>query len=336
MSDDEDAVGEEIVSPEKKGKTKKGKSKTGEGTIPEKKSKKKKKDKEPLDAAATEENEDDDKKSPNKKKKKKKKDAGEDIEESVRSAADLVEPDAAGEDRTTPMQKKKKKTKVSSPDKATLDASKRSTNDNFLSPSKVKKFSPEYFESVLAETREKLDRKIKISSADRDKFLGACDNFYNAWYGKWENEQWLHQLEESNGSKDEMAEAQAHVDQSNAALPKLKNKCIKGALKIFDQLDEDKLESLEDKLVKGAIIAQSGAEELARFAEEGKENEKLIKKLFNDPELMRDMLRFGGPAKYKYGRYDDDDRSNISLVSYPSLHLPIHLFIHLILGTATP
>lgn len=174
-------------------------------------------------------------------------------------------------------------------------------DDMLMSPGKVKKYSAEYFHAVLTEVREKCDKKIKMKESDRDKFLDTCNNYYEAWYAKWENEQWLNQLIENKGDDAEIAEAQSYVDQSNEALPKLKNKCIKAALKIFDKLDEDKMETLEDKLVKGAIIAQETPEGLAAFANKSKENEKLIKRLFSDAELMRDMLRFGGAAKYQYG-----------------------------------
>jgi len=178
----------------------------------------------------------------------------------------------------------------------------RSIGGGLMSPGQVKKLSAGYFEATLEETREKLEKKIKIGKADRDKFLGTCEAYYNEWYADWENEEWLRKVEEKkNATQAELEEARANVAASKEVLPKSKSKCIKAALKVFNQLDEEKLESLEDKLVKGAIIAQAGPEELAKFTQEGKANEKLIKSLFNDPELMRDMLQFGGPAKYKYG-----------------------------------
>eukprot|EP00934_Nitzschia_sp_Nitz4_P003964 Nitzschia sp. Nitz4//scaffold141_size107518//90842//92902//NITZ4_004296-RA/size107518-processed-gene-0.119-mRNA-1//1//CDS//3329536348//3954//frame0 len=211
-----------------------------------------------------------------KKKKKKKKDNDVDVEE-----------DDSQEDAP--------QSPVQSPSKVDLDPSE------FMSPSKVKKYSADYFESMLAEIRDKCDKKIKIKSSDRDKFLDACHAYYECWGAKWENEQWLNQLLENNGSQEEIDEAQAYVDESAAAMPKLKTKCIKAALKVFDKIDEDKMDSLEDKLVKGAIVAQATPQYLADFAAQSKENEKLLKKLFGDAELMRDMLRFGGPTKYQYG-----------------------------------
>jgi hypothetical protein len=122
---------------------------------------------------------------------------------------------------------------------------------------------------------------------------------------------------EKNASQAEIDEAQAYVDESNESLPKMKRYAIRMALKIFDSLDEERMASLEDKLVKGAIIAQASPQKLAEFAAEGKENEKLIKRLFGRPKLMKDMLRFGGAVKYEYGKAmkiytecigeDDDD-----------------------------
>jgi hypothetical protein len=233
------------------------------------------------------------------KKKKKKKDPGADV---LDSSERSVETNLAALDLKTPPTKgKKKKSNLLSPQNALGNASDLSMGDTLLSPSKVTKFTSEYFEALLEETRGKLDKRIKIDSAERDKFCAACDVFYNTWYTKWESEQRLQELEESNASEAVIDEARTTVDEYDAGLRKAKKKCIKAALKIFGQLDGDKLDSLEDKLVKGAIIAQSGSKKLAKFAEEGKENEKLIKKLFNDPELMRDMLRFGGPIDYNYG-----------------------------------
>ena len=267
------------------------------------------------------------KKSPTKKKLKKPKNHGSAPSEEISDLDESGNVSLNESDLTTPYTKKKKATvRLTSPggkpplltlndSKRSMDAngsstayglsfhdSKRSIGGGLLSPGQVKKYSAEYFEAVLEETRGKLDKKIKINQADRDKFLGACEIFYNEWYGNWELEQSLQKLEgRNNADKEEVAEARARLDESNVVLPKMKKKCIKAAAQIFGQLDEEKLESLEDKLVKGAIIAQSGPDELAKFTEEGKENERLIKKLFNDPELMRDMLRFGGPTNYKYG-----------------------------------
>jgi hypothetical protein len=289
---------------------------TGEGEESPKKTKKKKKTKKDEDGG-------EEKTKKKKDKKKKKKDGAE-------SSDDELDLDAAGSDseHQSPKKKGKKKKKKDGNESADedMDLDAGSTNwadtpipddsellqspkpnkraslsDGLLSPSKMKKYSSEYFAAILNEVREKCEKKIKIKEAERDKFLEVCNTFYETWYGRFENEQWLNQLVESKGSQAEIDEAQSYVDQSNKALPKLKTKCIKAALKIFDHLDQDKMDTLEDKLVKGAIIAQAGAEELAKFTAEGRENEKLIKRLFGDAELMKDMLRFGGPAKYKYG-----------------------------------
>lgn len=222
----------------------------------------------------------------------------------------------------TPETTKKKKKKGSIDPSAYGAPSADSLLDAFSPAGKKKlseipKYSVEYFDAILAEVREKCDKKIKIKSKDRDAFLEACHHYYDAWYGKVENEQWLNDLLEKNASQAEIDEAQAYVDESNEALPKMKRYAIRMAMKIFDSLDEERMASLEDKLVKGAIIAQASPQKLAEFAAEGKENEKLIKSLFARPKLMKDMLRFGGAVKYEYGKAmkiytecigeDDDD-----------------------------
>ena len=58
---------------------------------------------------------------------------------------------------------------------------------------------------------------------------------------------------------------------------------------------------LEEKLVTGAIIAQATPAKLAEFASKSKTNEKLLKKLFGNAELMKEMLLHGGAVKYEYG-----------------------------------
>lgn len=204
--------------------------------------------------------------------------------------------------------KKKKKTKEegSSGDDDGYDSVEEATElgaslSNMVSPGAADKYSVEYFGSILENVRAKCEKKIKVKAEARDKFLDSCGKYYDAWYQKWENEQWLQQLTDQNAPDAEIEEAQAYVDESLQFLPKLKSKAIKAALKVFEKLDEEKMDSLEDDLVKAAIIAQASPEKLAAFVAASKENEKLMKRLFRDPELMRDMLRFGGASDYEYG-----------------------------------
>jgi hypothetical protein len=229
-------------------------------------------------------------KSPSKKKKKKKttEEGGDDIPETP-----LLSPES----------KKKKKKKAAAngdntPDDELLDVFSPSPKQKLTS---LPKYSVEYFEAILEEVKEKCEKKMKIKSKDREAFLEGCAGYYETWYNKFENEQWLVDLVEKDASKDEMEEAQKYVDESNAALPQHKNYCIRTALEIFQQLDEDRITALEDKLVKGAIVAQASPRKLAEFASQGKENEKILKQLFSRPKLMKRMLQFGGAAKYEYG-----------------------------------
>ena len=172
----------------------------------------------------------------------------------------------------------------------------------------VPKYSVEYFNTILEDVAEKCSKKIKFRQQDRDNFAKACSGYYETWMNNYENERWLDELlakQEKQGldsiDQDELKEAYQYVENSNDALPKHKRHCMHKALKLFEQIDEDKLDSLEDKLVKGAIVAQATPQKLAEFASQSKQNEKLLKRLFNDPKLMKEMLRHGGASKYKYG-----------------------------------
>mmetsp|Transcript_25113 Transcript_25113/g.41177 ORF Transcript_25113/g.41177 Transcript_25113/m.41177 type:complete len:733 (+) Transcript_25113:141-2339(+) len=247
----------------------------------EKKEKKKKKEKNDDDEGGGGGGEESAPKSPSSKKKKKKKGDAEGAEE---SAPPL----------TSPTSKKKKKKKGDGEGAEDLASP-------MMSPSGKKKFSVEYFEAILEELREKLEKKIKIKSKDREAFADACNGYYDVWYGKWENEQWLHDLVDKGASEEEIAEAQAYVDESNESLPQHKRYAIGKALKIFENLEEERITAMEEKLVKGAIIAQASPQKLADFAAESKENEKLLKRLFGNAKLMKDMLRHGGAVKYEYG-----------------------------------
>jgi hypothetical protein len=230
---------------------------------------------------------------PETKKKKKKSLSGESDEEEL-PVTPIMSPES---------KKKKKKKQVDgtgeiSPVDPLMDA---------LSPSPKKKlaaldkYSVDYFEAVLQEVKEKCEKRIKIKSKDRDAFLEGCAGYYDTWYNKYENEQWLNDLLEKDAAMEQIEEAQKYVDESNNCLPQHKNYCISKALEIFQQLDEERLAALEDKLVKGAIIAQASPPKLAEFASKSKENEKLLKRLFSRPKLMKRMLQFGGAAKYEYG-----------------------------------
>lgn len=171
--------------------------------------------------------------------------------------------------------------------------------------SKFEKYSVEYFEAILQEVKHKCQRKIKLKTNDRDAFADACTAFYETWYYKVENEQWLNDMLDSkngSGTPEQIAEAQQYVDESNVSLPKCKRQCIRAAIKLFENsMDEERMSALEERLVKGAIIAQATPQKLADFAAQDKGNEKLLKRLLADPTLMKEMLRHGGAAKYEYG-----------------------------------
>ena len=63
---------------------------------------------------------------------------------------------------------------------------------------------------------------------------------------------------------------------ASKAQPKYEKHAMKMALKIFENLDDDKMTDIEDKLVESAIIAHATPKVLADFADEGPENQKII------------------------------------------------------------
>jgi hypothetical protein len=217
-------------------------------------------------------------------------------------------------------EEKKMKKKDKKKDKEKKPRSKSPSLDKYISKSPTKsptkqkrtkrpsivaeteKYSVEYFAAILTEVKEKCEKKIKMKEKERNSFTRACEKSYTNWHKKMENEKYLDELLESKGAtKEEIDEAQRFSEEATKAQSQHQKHAMKTALKIFKDLDGDKMEDIEDKLVKGAIIAQSTPESLADFSAKGQYNKKLIKRLFNDPKLMKEMLRNGGASQYKYG-----------------------------------
>jgi len=166
----------------------------------------------------------------------------------------------------------------------------------------TEEFSAPWFQEILDDVKAKCEKKIKIKSKDKEAFTQACDSAYQNWTNKMENEKYLDELMENKGaSKKEIEEAQKFAEESSKAQPKYEKHAMKQALKVFEGLDGEKMADMEDKLTKAAIIAQASPEALAKFAADGYKNQNLLKRLFNDPELMREMILNGGAAQYEYG-----------------------------------
>jgi len=268
--------------------------------------KKKKKKKEKKDKKGEVNSDDDDMvvKEKGKKKKKSKKKAGEDLSESLADSS-LYE---------TPASVKKKS--------ATMNPSLVSPigiNSNLLTPSSnikriytlsskdYDKWGEDYFAALLEEIRSKCARKLKIKEKDQDAFILTCNNFYDTWAEKQENDKWLTEALDGNNSKKNKTTKQLIEEQTeygkelDTAAKQLKRRCIKSALNVFMGLKEDSLTRIQEILVKGAIIAQTTPKRLAEFASKGKQNKKLLKRLFGDAQLMKEMLLHGGAVKYEYG-----------------------------------
>ena len=175
------------------------------------------------------------------------------------------------------------------------------------------KWGVDYFHAILEEIRAKCERKLKIKDRAREAFVSECHDFYDTWMEKQESDQWLSELLEGNNSRnknkgkgnqntEQLIQTQTEFGKElDIVLKQRKKACIKAALHVFMGLKEDSLTRIQELLVKGAIIAQAGPERLAEFASKGKENKKLLKRLFGDTQLMKEMLLHGGAAKYEYG-----------------------------------
>jgi len=298
-------------------------------SLKKKKKKKKKKDKKEKkgkkDDYNTEEHEDDDDdhddhemivKEKSKKKKKAKKKTEEDLSDALAGSSLYKTPKTA--------KKKKKKmdssTDFDSPIGINLDLL-ASPGEKIVSPGAKSRrltisskdydrWGADYFRALLEEIRAKCERKfkLKIKGKDKEAFITKCRSFYDTWAEKQENDEKLTELIEGKNNKnrsqttEQLVEAQTGYGKAlDAALIQQKKGCIKSALNVFMGLDEDSLTHIQEILVKGAIIAQSTPEKLAEFASKGKQNKKLLKRLFGDTQLMKEMLLHGGAVKYEYG-----------------------------------
>ena len=269
-----------------------------------KKKKKKKKDKK------GDGNEGDDVVAPEKtkKKKKSKKKTGEDSSESYPDSA-FASPETGTKNKAKLDPGLVSPIKISA---AVLNSPGNMGKKPFMLSSKdCDKWGVEYFEALLEEIRAKCERKLKIKEKDKDNFIEVCNEFYDTWAEKQENDQWLmdlaegnnpHKHETKNQTTEQLIEAQTDYGKElDDAMIQQKRGCIKSALNVFMGLREDSLTRIQEILVKGAIISQTTPKRLADFASKGKQNKKLLKRLFNDTELMREMLHHGGASKYEYG-----------------------------------
>jgi len=177
-----------------------------------------------------------------------------------------------------------------------------------VSQENVEKYSVEFFHLLLETIRAKCERKLKVNKTEASSFAMTCHNFYDAWWEQQENELSLAELLETKNkatedrTKRELIEAQTKYGKElDATVLKRRKWCIKSALGVFKGLKEDVLLGLIPVLVQGAIIAQATPEKLAEFASEDKVNQKHLKKLFGDTELMKEMLLHGGARNYEYG-----------------------------------
>ena len=108
--------------------------------------------------------------------------------------------------------------------------------------------------------------------------------------------------EVQQGGEGDLAELAKDLEKYEGKQEKNMKKCVKAAGKIFEKLDMAENESLETAVLKGSIILQATPVGLAEFVEQdSKKNAKLMKSLFKNPQLMKDMLINGGAKAGLYG-----------------------------------
>jgi len=281
-----------------------------EEDVKKKKKKKKKDKKDKKSEGASERNNDDDVVVPEKtkKKKKRKKKTGEDSSESHPDSS-YVSPETVGKKHATLDPSRISPVGVSAGILTSPGSNERNTFT--LSSKENDKWGVEYFEALLEEIRGKCERKLKIKDNYKDDFISLCNDFYDSWAEKQENDLWLMDLVEGNNphkhetedqTTEELIEAQIDYGKElDAAMIQQKRGCIKSALSVFMGLKEDSLTRIQEIFVKGSIISQATPKKLADFASKGKQNKKLLKRLFGDTRLMKEMLHHGGAMKYEYG-----------------------------------
>lgn len=148
-----------------------------------------------------------------------------------------------------------------------------------------KTYDLEYFEGILKEAHDKCYSKApSLKSSHRKAFVEACEVFYDGF-----------EASKTAESEEELMKC-AKVQQ------KAMKKCVKAANKIFDKLDMFEHSTLEENVLKGAVIMQATPEGLAEFSAENKKYGKLIDHLLGSSSMMREMLMYGGAAKGKYGQ----------------------------------
>jgi len=289
----------------------------GDASATEKNSKKKKKDKKKKDddengsedegAEKIEVKEKSSKKKKKKDKDKKKKDGG--------SSGSEGNSDEGEDVKEKKKKKKKKKEEDAEEDLAeavaeiSLESPAEKEDNAFGEPADssvdCEKNSVEYFEAMLEKFRILCHHKLKLQSKDKEAFCMTCKNYYEPWKTRREiEEKVIEVLEEEKPTRETKNIVKAHLEYTkelDATLKKRGKWCIKSALNVFRGLKEGALPGIEHELVKGAIIAQATPQKLADFVSQAEANEKLLKYLFDDPELMKEMILHGGASGYEYG-----------------------------------
>ena len=159
----------------------------------------------------------------------------------------------------------------------------------------------EYFEMVLATAKERCEREFTSDFQEKPDFTLSCKDFFSNWKKRMKCENSIDDIVQKNGSFNEFKEMESLIKEANDVLPELKQNCVQKGAKIFQQLDLNRLLDFQVDLVRGAIVAEATPTRLAYFAEGSIENESLLKSLFSDFSLMKQMLIHGGPSKNNFG-----------------------------------
>jgi hypothetical protein len=165
-----------------------------------------------------------------------------------------------------------------------------------------KDYDLEYFETALKDIVKKVYKLTpEIKSSHRKGFTETCEEFHKGLEKKMGVELKIQEVQQ--GGEGDLNELAADLEKYEGRQEKNMKKCVKAAGKVFEKLDMAENESLETAILKGSIILQATPTGLAEFVEQdSKKNAKLMKSLFKNPQLMKDMLTNGGAKGGLYGK----------------------------------
>jgi len=195
--------------------------------------------------------------------------------------------------------------------------------------------SVEDFEALFEDIKATCEEKINLKEKEKMAFSMICQNYLDPLTSRQKVAEKLRELKREEQTRETKEKIRAQMEKAedlDRTVATREKWCIKGALRVFSHLKEDLLVEIEPQLVQGAILAQSTPQKFADYVSKGKENKKLLKRLFDDTELMKEMLTHGGVKGCEYGEaariFDacmEDDESSKKGAKWTKLHRKIAL-----------